>query len=80
MSKPKSVRFEFLDVNVDVVKIHDCELSVVADVYFRKEGVYCSACKFDACPHIDYALTVPIVRKEVMKKIKAGWNLPEPDL
>ncbi|MDR0318828.1 MAG: hypothetical protein LBI09_02195 [Nitrososphaerota archaeon] len=76
----KLVRFEFIEVDNDTVKIRDQQQGVVVDVYFKWSGIYCNTCKLDTCPHITYALTVTKVREIVMKKIKQGWNLPEPDV
>jgi len=78
--KVKSNRFEFIDIVVDAIKIRDRVLGVVTDVHFKRSGAYCGTCREDMCDHILYALTVPEVQKEVTKKIKAGWNLPEPDI
>ncbi len=80
MPKVKKERFEFLDIAADdAVKIRDRIFGGVADVYFKRSGAYCNTCKEDMCEHILYALTVPVVQKEVTRKIKAGWNLPDPD-
>jgi hypothetical protein len=71
--------FMFLDIAGDVVKIHDLTRRSVVDVQFRGVGVSCRTCDIDNCRHIEYAFTVPEVKKEVWKKIKAGWDLPDPD-
>lgn len=76
----KNERFEFLDVSIDVVKIRDRQQSAIVDVYFKRSGMYCNTCKIDDCPHTTYALTVTKVKEIAMKKIKQGWNIPEPDL
>jgi endonuclease III len=66
-------------MDIDIVKVRDRAKSIVVDVHFKRTDTYCGACKADTCEHIDYALTVPKVQEIVMKKIKAGWNLPEPE-
>jgi hypothetical protein len=71
--------FVFVDMAVDTVKIRELSKHRVIDIHFKKVGVICSVCSVDMCEHVLYALSVPVVKKEVAKKIKQGWNLPEPD-
>jgi hypothetical protein len=68
----------FLDLTGDTVRIRDLTHRTVVDIIFRRIGVSCRACDIDNCKHIKYALTVPDVQKAVWKRIKEGWDLPEP--
>jgi len=71
--------FIFLNIMGDIVRIHDLMRRSVVEVHFRRVGVSCHTCDIDKCSHISYAFSVPEVKKEVWKRINAGWNLPNPD-
>jgi hypothetical protein len=71
--------FIFLGIVGNVVKIHDLMRRSVIEVHFRRIGVSCPTCDTDHCSHINYAFTVPEVKKEVWKRINDSWNLPNPD-
>lgn len=70
-------RMEQVNFDDQGVKILDRKLQEVVNVYFRPEGVQCSYDKTDQCNHIDYALSLPNVKKVVAKKRKEGWKLPD---
>jgi hypothetical protein len=80
LTKKVESRFLFLSMQDNLVKIREFQKHKVHDLYFKHDGVHCSTCNTDMCEHMLYALTLPVVQKEVARKIKAGWNLPETDM
>ena len=72
--------FIFLGIVGNVVRICDVKRRSVVEVHFRRVGVSCPTCDIDNCSHIDYVFSVPEVKKDVLKKVKAGWDLPCPDI
>lgn len=71
--------FLFLGIVGDIVRIRDLMRRSVVEVHFRRVGVSCPTCDIDDCSHVNYVFSVPEVKAEVWKRIKAGWNLPDPD-
>ncbi len=60
---------EHVNVQVDHVRIVDFALKLIVSVYFKEEGtVWCDYDQTDSCPHIDYALRLPEVKKALEKK------------
>lgn len=70
-------RFEQINCDDKGVKILDRQISRVADIHFRPDGVWCEVDEKDSCQHIDYALSLPDVQRIIKKHIKEGWKLPD---
>jgi len=70
-------RFEQFNYDENGVKIIDRELHDLVQVFIKPDGITCSYHKAHDCAHIDFALSIPEVRKILEKKRKEGWKLPE---
>lgn len=70
-------RFEHFNMGSSGVRITDRKQRVIADIYFKPQGIYCDHDKTDDCEHIDFALTVPEIKDIVRKHRKEGWKLPD---
>ena len=70
-------RFEHFNINQSGARITDRKLHMIADIYFKPEGIFCDLDKNDNCEHIDFALTVPKIQDIIRKKTKEGWKLPD---
>ena len=70
-------RFEHYNIDADGARITDRKLHMIADLYFKPEGIFCDLDKSNDCEHIDFALTVPAIQEVIRKKIKEGWKLPD---
>jgi hypothetical protein len=44
----------------------------IIDVYFRPDNAWCEYCQTTGCRHIEFALSIPEVRKIIIKK---GWEI-----
>ncbi len=77
-SNKKSLpRFEHFNMGANGVRITDRKIKLIADIYFKPQGIFCDLDKADDCEHIDFALTVPEIREIIMKHKKEGWKLPD---
>ena len=64
--------YEHVNTYEDHVKIVDYEIRRIISIYFRENGmVWCEAHESDNCPHIDYVLGLPEVKKALERK---GWK------
>jgi len=80
MSKPnKQTTMKFLSIDCNIIKIYDRQVNWGVNIQVTQKGLHCAHCNTNQCQHIEYVLTIPEVQKEIHKKIKEGWNLPEPD-
>jgi hypothetical protein len=70
-------RFEHFNMGENGVRISDRKLHLIADIYFKPQGIFCDLDKTDSCEHIDFALTVPEIQDIIKKHRKEGWKLPE---
>lgn len=72
-------RFEKINSDENGVKVLDRhgEIHRIADIYFKRNGIWCEACQKDACEHIDFALSQSDVQETIRKRRKEGWNLPD---
>jgi Arc/MetJ-type ribon-helix-helix transcriptional regulator len=75
----EETRFEHFNINSTGVRITDRQQGMIAEIYFKPEGIFCDLDKSNNCEHIDFALTVPAIQEVIKKRIKEGWKLPEPD-
>jgi hypothetical protein len=72
-------RFEHFNVNDSGVRITDRKIGMIAEIYFKPQGIFCDLDKSNVCEHIDFALTVPAIQEIIRRRIKEGWKLPEPN-
>jgi len=79
VEQKKPPLYMFIALDCDIVKIRDYAHRAVVNIYFQKSGVTCTRCNTDKCPHITFALGVADVKKTVWKRIREGWNLPDPE-
>jgi len=70
-------RFEHFNIDPDGARITDRKLHMIADIYFKPEGIFCDLDKTEKCEHIDFALTVPKIQDIIKQKTKEGWKLPD---
>jgi hypothetical protein len=70
-------RFDHFNINENGVRITDRKIGLIAEIYFKPQGMFCDVDKSNECEHIDFALTVPAIKEVVAKKKKEGWNLPD---
>jgi hypothetical protein len=70
-------RFEPFNHDTNGVKILDRQAHRIADIYFRRDGIWCDLDKTNMCEHIHFALSEPDVQEIIRKKRKEGWKLPE---
>ncbi len=70
-------RFEHFNIDPDGARITDRKRHMIADIYFKPEGIFCDLDKSNGCEHIDFALTVPKIQEIIREKIKEGWKLPD---
>ena len=73
------------NLNEDGVRIQDLNLAtsnsphgLIIDVAFKPKGIWCDYCETNDCRHIEFALSVSAIQKVIRKRIRDGWNLPEP--
>jgi len=80
---PETPPLEHFNLNENGVRILDRTLTNgtsrgrIIDVYFKPKGVRCEYCQTSNCRHIQFALTVPAIRKVLLKKEREGWKLPQ---
>lgn len=74
---PPLPRFQHFNISEFGVRITDTQSPLMADIYFKPEGIWCDLDKSSSCEHINYALTVPKIQKIVRQHIKEGWKLPD---
>lgn len=70
-------RFEHFNINDTGVRITDRQIGMIAEIYFKPQGIFCDIDKSNTCEHIDFALTVPAIQEIIRKRKKEGWKLPE---
>ena len=70
-------RMEQINFDDNGVKIHDRKLGRVADVSFRRNGIYCNLDDADDCDHIRFALLQKDIQKVIREKKAQGWKLPD---
>jgi Arc/MetJ-type ribon-helix-helix transcriptional regulator len=70
-------RFEQLNFDDNGVKILDRKLGRVADVFFKRTGIYCNLDETDDCEHIQFALKERDIQRLIRKKKAEGWKLPD---
>ena len=61
----------------DGARITDRKIGMIAEIYFKPEGIFCDLDKNNNCEHIDFALTVPAIQEIIKKRLKEGWKLPD---
>jgi Arc/MetJ-type ribon-helix-helix transcriptional regulator len=76
-SNKKTTRFEHFNMGANGVRITDRKIKLIADIYFKPQGIFCDLDKTDDCEHIDFALTVPEIREIIRQHKKEGWKLPD---
>lgn len=82
---PTPPKFEHFNKN-DVVRIIEHkptgEIKAVADLFFRSPDIiFCDFDKATSCEHIDFALTVPAIRKIISDLNKKGnYRIELPDV
>lgn len=72
-----SPRFGHFNISAFGARITDSQSELMAEIYFKPEGVWCDLDKGSKCEHITYALTVPKIQKIIRQHIKEGWKLPD---
>ena len=80
-------RFTHFNINGNGVRIQDralatktCPNGMIIDVYFKPQGIFCEYDQTFRCDHIDFALTVPHIREQIMDlNKKNGWKIELPD-
>jgi len=70
-------RFEHFNKGPNGVRITDRKLHMIADIYFKPDGIFCELDQRDYCEHIDFALTVPEIQDIIRERRKDGWKLPD---
>ena len=70
-------RLEHFNIGENGVRITDRKVRLIADIYFKPQGIFCDLDKTDDCEHIDFALGIPKVQEIIRKHRKEGWKLPE---
>ena len=70
-------RFGHYNISDFGARITDSKSELMADIYFKPEGVWCDLDQTNDCEHIDYALTVPKIQKIIRQHKKEGWKLPD---
>ena len=70
-------QFEHFNINATGVRIMDRKIGMIAEIYFKPQGIFCDIDKSNTCEHIDFALTVPAIQEIIIRKRKEGWKLPE---
>ncbi|MDH5449030.1 MAG: hypothetical protein OEX01_08550 [Candidatus Bathyarchaeota archaeon] len=59
------------------VRIKDNDNGIIAELFFKPEGIRCSYCGEDQCRHVQFGLSAPAIQKVIHKKREEGWRLPE---
>lgn len=67
---------EHSNFDEDGVKISDNRTHETAQIYFKPEGMWCELCEKAECEHIKFALEQRQIQKQIRKKRKEGWKLP----
>ncbi|MDR0470300.1 MAG: hypothetical protein LBH79_01070 [Nitrososphaerota archaeon] len=70
---------EFISHDMNGIKIFDHQNKTLVTITINPQGLQCQHCGTDQCSHVEFMLTLPDIAKTVRQKIKAGWNLPDPD-
>jgi len=75
-------RFEHFNMGDNGVKIIERDgsgkIMIVADVYFKPQGIFCDFDKLSTCVHIKFALTVTEIQEQIRKLRREGWvKLPD---
>lgn len=70
-------RFEHFNINDNGVRITDRKIGMIAEIYFKPQGIFCDLDKSNSCEHIDFALQVPEIQEIIRRRIKEGWKLPD---
>lgn len=70
-------RLEQINCDENGVKVWDRELRKLVEISLRPQGILCNICNTDDCLHIQFALSQSNTRKQVIKRRKEGWKLPE---
>jgi len=75
---PELPLLEHFNINEEGVRILDRSLANhtskgrIIDVYFKPDKVLCEYCGSDNCKHVEFALSLPEVRRILSKK---GWEI-----
>jgi Arc/MetJ-type ribon-helix-helix transcriptional regulator len=70
-------RFGHYNVSDFGARITDTQSELMAEIYFKPEGIWCDLDKSFSCEHINYALTVPKIQRVIHNRRKEGWKLPD---
>ena len=73
----KRVPVQNSDSTPDGARITDRKIGMIAEIYFKPEGIFCDLDKNNTCEHINFALTVPAIQNIIRKRAKEGWKLPD---
>ncbi|MCL2690679.1 MAG: hypothetical protein FWE56_00270 [Candidatus Bathyarchaeota archaeon] len=72
-------QYELISHDMNGIKIFDHQNKTLVSITINPKGLQCHHCETSQCLHVDFMLSVPDMAKTVRQKIKAGWNLPDPD-
>jgi len=65
-------RLEIFNHDVNIVRVRDRELNMIADVEFKMpDKVFCPLCRSPSCIHVRFALSQPDVVEDLRKR---GWR------
>jgi hypothetical protein len=70
-------RFEQINHDENGVKVFDRQQRQLAEISFKREGVFCGLCENESCEHVAFALRIPDLQAILKKKRKDGWKIPE---
>jgi hypothetical protein len=78
-AEQEKVLLAHFNINEEGVRILDPSLATkyspngrIVDIFFKDGKAYCDYDKTDKCQHVQYALSLPIVKKIFKKK---GWKI-----
>lgn len=78
--KPIPPRFAHYNISDFGCRITDTQSPIMAEIYFKPEGVWCDLDKSNNCVHIAYAFTVPKIRRILLDlKKNKGWKIEIPE-
>ncbi|MHC1624057.1 MAG: hypothetical protein ACXQTR_05655 [Candidatus Methanospirareceae archaeon] len=65
-------RLEIVNHDVNIVRVRDRKLNMVADVEFKMPDIaFCPVCRSNSCIHVRFALSQPDVVEDLRKR---GWR------
>ena len=78
LASPELPKLEHFNIDEQGVRILDRTLANehsrgrIIDVYFKPDNVLCEYCQSSSCKHVEFALSLPVVRDILREK---GWKI-----